>query len=158
MNAQSLGCGGLWDEERESIPWPFTTSPPPTLRAYPSLCRGLGGSNEDWGLPPRACSWPGLDRDQCRVVGMALGVGSSGCFPWPRWERSQAQPQQGWPCAVPPFCAVWSDRKLGQALWKLTWFASCRAPKVRGPGLGVAKHSRGDCPATKLKKDLPRGQ
>lgn len=59
-------------------------------------------------------------------------------------------------CAVHPPCAVWSDRKLGQALWKLTRFVSFRA-KVRDR-LVVAKHSMGDCPATRLKKDLPRGQ
>lgn len=37
-------------------------------------------------------------------------------------------------CAVHPPCAAWSDQKLGQALWKLTRFASFRAPKVRDPG------------------------
>lgn len=96
MNIQSLGCGGaLGGEERvNSLPLHHIPAPSPVCL---SCCLGLGGCNEDWGLPPRARSWPGLDRDQCRVVGMALGVGSSGCFPWPRWERSQAQPQQGWP-------------------------------------------------------------
>lgn len=70
---------------------------------------------------------------------MALEVGSSGGFTWPRWESFQPPGLSRLP--VLSLCPVLNGPtgSWDTALWKQIWFAFYRAPKVQGLGSGVAQ-------------------